>query len=116
MERTAEIGAALAHQLRNVLQLTEELLQALSDDRDEAVRVLRDRVYSAIDGAKAAMADTERRAQETTRRAAVAADVYVREHPWTTVSLGAAVGLVLGSWLLQDRRPVRRREVDGALS
>jgi ElaB/YqjD/DUF883 family membrane-anchored ribosome-binding protein len=104
MRRTAESGAALADQLRNVLQQAEELLHAIGDDRDEAVLILRDRVYTAVDSAKVYLADIERRAHQTTRRAAVAADGYVRDHPWTTVSVGAAVGLLLGSWLLQDRR------------
>jgi ElaB/YqjD/DUF883 family membrane-anchored ribosome-binding protein len=102
--RTAESGAALADQLRNVLQQAEELLHAIGDDRDQALLILRDRMYAAVDSAKMYLAGIERRAHQTTRRAAVAADGYVRDHPWTAVSIGAAAGLMLGSWLSRDRR------------
>jgi ElaB/YqjD/DUF883 family membrane-anchored ribosome-binding protein len=33
-----------------------------------------------------------------------AADQFVRENPWTAVGVGAAIGLILGSWLASDRR------------
>ena len=110
MERTTESGAALAKQLRDVLELAEDLLRAIGADRDEALRVLRDRVHTTSAAARASLADIEHQARQTTQRLVIATDDYVREHPWTTVSLGAAFGLVLGSWIFQDRRAPPRPE------
>jgi ElaB/YqjD/DUF883 family membrane-anchored ribosome-binding protein len=48
MERTAERSAALADELRNVVIQAEALLQAIAQDKNEAVGVLRERVQSAV--------------------------------------------------------------------
>jgi ElaB protein len=106
MSRTAETGAALSEQLRVLLQQTEQLLQALGDDWDETLTLLRDRAQEAVDTAKIHLGDLQSRAEQTTRRLKTTADVYAYEHPWTTVSIGAAAGLLLG-WLVFPRRSAR---------
>jgi ElaB/YqjD/DUF883 family membrane-anchored ribosome-binding protein len=104
MARTAETGAALGEQLRVLLQQTERLLQALGDDWDETLTLLRERTQDAVDAAKLHLDDLQSRAEQTTRRIKTTADVYAYEHPWTTVSIGAAVGLILGSLIVPRRR------------
>ena len=97
LERTAERGAALVDELRNVVIQAEALLQALSEDKDEALGVLRERVYSAVDAAKVRLADIERQAGVVAQRASIAAEAYTRENPWTVVGGATAVGLLLGA-------------------
>jgi ElaB/YqjD/DUF883 family membrane-anchored ribosome-binding protein len=97
MERTAERSAALVDELRNVVVQAEALLQAIGADKDEAIGILRERVYSAVDAAKARIADLERQAGLLAQRASIASEAYVRENPWTLVGGAAALGLVLGA-------------------
>jgi len=97
MERTAERSAALVDELRNVVIQAEALLQAISEDKDEALGVLRERVYSAMDAAKVRLKALERQAGVIAQRTSVATDVYVRENPWTVIGAAAAVGLLSGA-------------------
>jgi ElaB/YqjD/DUF883 family membrane-anchored ribosome-binding protein len=97
MERTAERSAALAEELRNVVVQAEALLQALSEDKDEAVGVLRERVKSSVASAKARLGEVEKQATAMAQRASVASEAYVRENPWTVVGGAIATGLMLGA-------------------
>jgi ElaB/YqjD/DUF883 family membrane-anchored ribosome-binding protein len=100
MERTAASSAALASELRIVLQQVEELIHAIGDDRDDALKTIRNRVNDAVGTAKDRLADIEKRAEVGARRASTAVRVYARENPWTTISIGSAVGLLLGAILV----------------
>jgi ElaB/YqjD/DUF883 family membrane-anchored ribosome-binding protein len=64
---------------------------------------LRDRVTVALAEAKKRLAQFEEQARRFKDTAGAAMDVYVRENPWTAVGVGAALGLILGSWLASDR-------------
>jgi ElaB/YqjD/DUF883 family membrane-anchored ribosome-binding protein len=97
MERTAERGAALVDELRNVVTQAEALLQAIGQDKDEALTALRAQVYGAVDAAKVRIAELEKQATVMAQRASVAAEAYTRENPWTVVGGALALGLVLGS-------------------
>src|ERR1700755_414787 len=102
LERTAAQSAALAEELRNVMREAEKLVSALSEDKDAALIELRERVSVALSEGKQRLADFEvqpRLLKDTPGRAA---DQFVRENPWTAVGVGAAVGLILGSWLASD--------------
>ena len=100
MERTAASSAALANELRIVLQQVEELIHAIGDDRDDALKAVRNRVNDAVGTARGHLADIEKRAHVGARRAQTAVRAYARDNPWTTLSIGAAVGLVLGAVLM----------------
>lgn len=97
LDRTAERGAALAGELRNVLTQVEALLQALSEDKDEAVGVMRERVKGTVTTAKSRLAEIEKQAAESLQQASVATEAYVRENPWTVIGGAVATGLVLGA-------------------
>lgn len=97
MERTAERSAALADELRNVVMHAEALLQAIAQDKHEAVGVLRERVQNAVSAAKTRLADLERQAGELAQRASVATEAHVRENPWTVAGGALATGIVLGA-------------------
>lgn len=97
MERTAERGAALVDELRNVVVQAEALLEALNADKDEALIALKQRVYATLDTAKARLAELEMQAGAAAQRASIAAEAYTRENPWTVVGLATATGLLLGA-------------------
>ena len=97
LERTAEQSAALADELRRVVVQAEALLQALSEDKNEAVGVLKERVRTSLDAAKARLADAEARAAAMAQRASANTEAYVRENPWTVVGGALATGLMLGA-------------------
>jgi ElaB/YqjD/DUF883 family membrane-anchored ribosome-binding protein len=112
MERTAERGAALVDELRNVVVQAEALLQAVSEDKDEALSALRQRVYTAVDAAKVRLADLEKQAGVVAQRASVAAEAYTRENPWTVVGGATALGLLLGSLFTSALRSNNSDEVE----
>jgi len=100
LERTAAQSAALAEELRNVLRQAEKLLLAMGEDREEALAELRDRLDSTLSGARQRLAEFEEQARELGGSAGAAVDGFVRENPWAAVGIGAAVGLILGSWFV----------------
>jgi ElaB/YqjD/DUF883 family membrane-anchored ribosome-binding protein len=102
LERTAAQSAALAEELRNVVRQAEKLVAALAEDREEALIELREHVTVAVAEAKKRLADFEEQARRFKDTAGAAVDVYVRENPWTVVGVSAALGLLLGSWLVSD--------------
>ena len=59
MERTAASSAALANELRIVLQQVEELVHAIGDDRDDALKAIRNRVSDTVGTARDRLADIE---------------------------------------------------------
>jgi ElaB/YqjD/DUF883 family membrane-anchored ribosome-binding protein len=97
MERTAEQSAVLADELRKVVLQAEGLLQALSEDKNEAVGVLRERVRASIESAKARLSEIEQQAAAMAQRASISTQAYVRENPWTITGGALATGLVLGA-------------------
>jgi ElaB/YqjD/DUF883 family membrane-anchored ribosome-binding protein len=103
LEHTAESSATLADELRNVVHQAEELLRAVSEDGNETISALRERVFGAVDTAKSRLADLEQEAQRASQRAANVVENYVREHPWVTVGVAVGVGLLVGA--LIARRP-----------
>jgi ElaB/YqjD/DUF883 family membrane-anchored ribosome-binding protein len=104
MDRTAAQTAALADELRNVMHQAEKLVAALSEDRDAALVELRERMSAALSEGKQRLAEFEDQARLVKDTAARAADQFARENPWTVVSIAAAIGLLLGSWVSSDGR------------
>src|SRR4051812_18317740 len=104
MERTAQQSAALAEELRNVMRQAEKLVTALAEDRDEALVGLRERLSVALADGRKRLADMEKQARLLKDTAGRATDQFVRENPWTAVGVGAAIGLILGSWLASGSR------------
>ena len=103
LERTTAQGAALAEELRNVVLEAEKLILAIGEDRKEALAELRERLNLAVTEAKRRLAEFEEQARELSGNAGAALDDFVRENPWMAVGIGAAVGLILGSWIVSGR-------------
>ena len=104
LERTAAQSAALAEELRNVVRQAERLVLAIGEDREAALSELRERLSVAVTEAKQRLADFEKQARRFKDNAGAAVDAFVQENPWTAVGIGAALGLILGSWIASGSR------------
>lgn len=91
------------------IDYNEQLMQDLEAVVDDAETLLKNnlpgsaefqsakqRFTATINNAKAEIIRLEKLVVEKTKEAAVATDDYVKENPWQSVGLGAAVGLVVG--------------------
>jgi ElaB/YqjD/DUF883 family membrane-anchored ribosome-binding protein len=97
LERTTEQSAVLADELRKVVVQAEALLQALAEDKNDAVDVLRERVRSSLETAKTRLSEVEEQASAMARHASISTQAYVRENPWTVAGGALATGLMLGA-------------------
>ena len=104
LERTAAQSAALAEELRNVVRQAEKLITAIGEDREEALTELRERLSVAVGEARQRLADFEENARRLKDNVGAAVDELVQENPWTAVGIGAALGLILGSWIASGSR------------
>jgi len=86
----------LRAELKNLADTLEEVLTTSGEKSKTELDKLRSKAQSALKDTRARLGDSGDRIAQTTREAADRADVYVRDNPWTSVGIGAAVGVVLG--------------------
>jgi len=82
--------------LQLVLSDVEELLKATAGHTGERVSAARERVEASLRSARDKLEDAGSAAAARARRAAQDTDRYVHVHPWTSMSVAAGVGLLLG--------------------
>jgi ElaB/YqjD/DUF883 family membrane-anchored ribosome-binding protein len=87
-------------ELREVLASTEALLVALGTEGGQAVEDLRMRLTNTIDDVKKELGPTfmasARQTISKARDTASSVDDFVQERPWTSVAIGAGIGLLAG--------------------
>lgn len=86
----------LRAELKNLADTLEEVLSTSTEKSKTELDKLRSKAQSALKDTRARLGDSGDRIAQTTREAAERTDVYVRDNPWTSVGIGAAVGVVLG--------------------
>ncbi len=91
---------ALAAELRRIVAEAEQLMDAAGAD-PATLGELKDRVNQTIGAAREKLADLEQDARVRGRRAAAAADSWVRTNPWAALAIGASIGLVLGALIMR---------------
>lgn len=101
-ELTASQKDKLMADLRVVVADAEELLKMTADEVGESAVGLRDRLGERLRVARANLQDLQATATDRAKAAGRATDDYVHDHPWQSVAIGAAVGMVVG--LLIGRR------------
>jgi len=92
----------LMEDLRTVVADAESLLSATAHDASEKARDARQRASGSVEQARKRLEELE---EELTARAKAAADDagrYVKDNPWQSIGIAAAVGVVIG--LILGRR------------
>lgn len=86
----------LRAELKNLADTLEEVLSTSTEKSKTELDKLRSKAQSALKDTRSCLGDSGDRIAQTTREAAERTDIYVRDNPWTSVGVGAAVGVVLG--------------------
>jgi len=92
----------LIQDFKVVVADAEALLKVTAGQGGEVMAATRAKVLESLETAKAKMIDAERALVVKTKAAAKATDEYVHVHPWQSIGVAAAVGVVVG--LLIGRR------------
>ncbi len=92
----------LIHELRDAIKDAEALVAATAGDLGERAKEARDKASESAGRAQAGLEELE--SQLAARAKAMAEDAtdYVRENPWQSIGIAAAIGVVAG--LLLGRR------------
>lgn len=102
-QRETEVATEkLVEDFRAVVSDTEELLRATANQTGERIAQARSRVEESLRESKRRLDELEDNALERARIAAKRTDEYVREHPWESIGIAGAVGVLLG--MLISRR------------
>ncbi|RKQ96378.1 ElaB/YqjD/DUF883 family membrane-anchored ribosome-binding protein [Kushneria sinocarnis] len=92
----------LREDLRQLSQTVEELMNATADDSRENVSRLRARAEERLRETRARLSERGERVRTQTMDTVDCCEHYVRENPWQSLGISAAVGMVAG--LLIGRR------------
>ena len=82
--------------LKTLVGDAEELLKATASQAGDKIAIARQKIEQSLIEGKKALADAEKTVLEKSKECAEIADDYVRENPWSAVSIAAGIGLVLG--------------------
>ena len=86
----------LRAELKSLADTLEEVLNTSGDKSKEELSKLRVKAEKALQESRYRIGETSDLIARQTREAAAKTDEYVRNNPWTSVGIGAAVGVVLG--------------------
>ena len=93
---------SLVEDFSALLAEAEDLLRNASEETGDKAQALRQQVEARLLRARLRLQELEGEAVARARAASQATDEYVRDHPWQTVGIAAAVAFVAG--LLLNRR------------
>lgn len=86
----------LSGELRALIVTAEDLLEHTAGQAGAAASEVHARMASALDGIKARVGEAETSLTNAARQKAARADLYVHQHPWQSLGMGAAVAAGLG--------------------
>ena len=93
---TAEAKDRLSSDFRSVMEDVDSLMTATTDKAEGEISALRARILDRLEGAKERVIDAQHEAVERAKKAAVATDHFVHDHPWQAIGVAAAVGVAIG--------------------
>lgn len=103
--QTTNQGETLGADMKNAAMDAGESLkesgQEFGEQMNEGYRNARARFQDTLSQAKSGLSDMQQNVGARTRDAMDSTDQYVREHPWQSVGIGAAVGVVLGFLMMR---------------
>jgi ElaB/YqjD/DUF883 family membrane-anchored ribosome-binding protein len=80
----------------------EQLLKSVASEGGDKAQVLRAKAEESLKIAKARLFDIEGQLEQKAKEAAKLTEDYVQDHPWQTLGIAAAIGVLVG--LLLNRR------------
>lgn len=86
----------LRAELKSLADTLEEVLSNSGEKSKEELSKLRGKAEQVLRDSRHRLGETGDVLAKQTREAAARTDEYVRENPWASVGIGAAVGVVLG--------------------
>jgi ElaB/YqjD/DUF883 family membrane-anchored ribosome-binding protein len=86
----------LANDIKVLLRDAEELIKATATETSDKAVELRRRMQQTVDDVKPHIASIESAVSARVGSAATCTDSYVRDNPWTSMGIGAGLGLVIG--------------------
>jgi ElaB/YqjD/DUF883 family membrane-anchored ribosome-binding protein len=92
----------LMDDLRSVVADAEMLMSATAHDASDKAREARKRATESVEQARARLDELEDELKRRAKAAADDANRYVRDNPWQSIGIAAAVGVVIG--LILGRR------------
>lgn len=94
--RNGDAREKLMDDMKNVINEAERWLGSASSRSSEEMRAVKEKFETTLDTAKTDLIKLQANMTARSKVAAQAADTYVKDNPWTSVSLGAAIGVALG--------------------
>ncbi len=101
-DSTEQSRTKLVDEFSAVLTEAEDMLKRAANETGERAKDLRSQVEAKLLTAKLRLQELEGQAVDRAKEAARATDDFVHEHPWQSIGVAAAVGVVIG--LLMNRR------------
>ncbi|SCC18478.1 DUF883 family protein [Kosakonia oryziphila] len=86
----------LRAELKSLADTLEEVLSNSGEKSKEELSKLRGKAEQVLRDSRHRLGETSDVIAKQTREAAARTDEYVRENPWASVGIGAAIGVVLG--------------------
>lgn len=102
MPRISDSKEKLIDDFNGVVSEAEQLLKSVANESSDKTHELLTKLERNLKVAKERVLDFQDVAVERTKAAARATDDYVHEHPWRSIGVAAALGVVVG--LLLNRR------------
>jgi ElaB/YqjD/DUF883 family membrane-anchored ribosome-binding protein len=102
MPRVSDTKEKLIDDFNGVVSEAEQLLKSVANESSDKTHELLSKLERNLRLAKERVVDFQDVAVERTKAAARATDDYVHEHPWRSIGVAAALGVVVG--LLLNRR------------
>lgn len=93
--------------LKTLARDAEDLLKATAHDASEKAREARSRVTTALVRAKATIIEMQEQAFVTAKAAARKTDTVIREHPYESMGVAFALGLLVGGLATRSNRQER---------
>lgn len=100
--RTNDARDRLVADLKLVIKDAEDLLKNTGQQTSEGFKNAKAKFESTLNSAKNELHNIEESVVVKTKEVAQVTDTFVKEHPWQSVGIGAAIGLICG--ILISRR------------
>jgi ElaB/YqjD/DUF883 family membrane-anchored ribosome-binding protein len=100
LPHASESTKQLREDLQHLTQTVEELVNATADDSRSNIKELRSRAEAHLKKTRERLESRGERlygeARESVTEQADVFDEYVHQNPWTSIGIGAGVGVVIG--------------------